>query len=145
MRRGVGRTVPLGLAHQCVSFWLAPGVVRPQWQQRHQFAQQLDHRVDTFDDYLALLEVLLDTLAERHQVGLKNALAYDRSVDFDDVDEDLRVRRGDEGIRRRISAKPLGTSSWIGCADWPVSATCRFRCISVRRRSEVHIRSRRLG
>ena len=47
------------------------------------------HRVDTFDDYLALLEVLVDTLAERHQVGLKNALAYDRSVDFDDVDEDL--------------------------------------------------------
>ena len=55
----------------------------------HRFAQHIGHRVDTFDDYLALLEVLVDTLPERHQVGLKNALAYDRSVDFDDVDEDL--------------------------------------------------------
>ncbi len=53
----------------------------------HRFAQRLGHRLDTFDDYLALLEVLIDTMADRHQVGLKNALAYDRSVDFDDVDE----------------------------------------------------------
>jgi uncharacterized protein len=55
----------------------------------HRFAQQLGRRVDTFDDYLSLLEVLVDTLADRHQVGLKNALAYDRSVDFDDVDDAL--------------------------------------------------------
>ena len=55
----------------------------------HRFAQQIGHRMNSFDDYLALLEVLMDTLAERHQVGLKNALAYDRSVHFDDVDEDL--------------------------------------------------------
>jgi uncharacterized protein len=58
----------------------------------HRFASRVGHRVDTFDDYLTLLEVLVDTLAERHQVGLKNALAYDRSVDFDDVDEDLARR-----------------------------------------------------
>ncbi|NQU36649.1 MAG: amidohydrolase family protein [Actinobacteria bacterium] len=55
----------------------------------HQFARQLGHRLDTFDDYLAMLETLLDTMAGRHQVGLKNALAYDRSVNFDDVDEGL--------------------------------------------------------
>lgn len=55
----------------------------------HEFARQLGHQLDTFDDYLALLERLVDTMAERHQVGLKNALAYDRSVNFDDVDEDL--------------------------------------------------------
>jgi predicted TIM-barrel fold metal-dependent hydrolase len=29
----------------------------------------------------------VDTLADRHQVALKNALAYDRVLDFDDVDE----------------------------------------------------------
>jgi hypothetical protein len=55
----------------------------------HQFAEHLGHRLETFDDYLILLERLMDTMVERHQIGLKNALAYDRPVDFDDVDEDL--------------------------------------------------------
>jgi hypothetical protein len=58
----------------------------------HRFARQLGHRLATFDDYLAMLEVLMETLADRHQVGLKNALAYDRPVNFDDVDEDLARR-----------------------------------------------------
>ena len=71
----------------------------------HRFAQQLGHRLDTFDDYLAMLDVLMDTLAERHQVGLKNALAYDRSVNFDDVDEDWPARPGANGIRRPTSAR----------------------------------------
>jgi len=35
---------------------------------------------------------LIDTMAARHQIGLKNALAYDRSVNFDDVDETLARR-----------------------------------------------------
>jgi hypothetical protein len=55
----------------------------------HRFARQIGHRLDTFDDYLDMLDVLMDTLADRHQIGLKNALAYDRSVNFDDVDEEL--------------------------------------------------------
>ena len=55
----------------------------------HRFAERIGHQLDTFDDYLAMLEVLIDTLAQRHQIGLKNALAYDRSVDFDGVDEKL--------------------------------------------------------
>ncbi len=55
----------------------------------HRFAQQIGHQLDSFDDYLNMLDVLMDTLAERHEVALKNALAYDRSVNFDDVDEQL--------------------------------------------------------
>ncbi len=55
----------------------------------HRFAAEIGHRLDSFEDYLAMLEVLVDTLADRHQIGLKNALAYDRSVNFDDVDETL--------------------------------------------------------
>ena len=43
----------------------------------------------SFDDYLAALPLLLDRLAGLHKVGLKNALAYDRSVDFDGLDVEL--------------------------------------------------------
>jgi uncharacterized protein len=43
----------------------------------------------SFDDYLAALPLLLDRLPGLHKVGLKNALAYDRSVNFDNLDMDL--------------------------------------------------------
>jgi hypothetical protein len=58
----------------------------------HQFAHQLGHRLESFDDYMEFLDRMMDTMSERHQIGLKNALAYDRSVDFDDVDEALARR-----------------------------------------------------
>jgi hypothetical protein len=43
----------------------------------------------TFDDYLETLPGVLDRLAGLHKVGLKNALAYDRSVNFDSLDMEL--------------------------------------------------------
>jgi len=43
----------------------------------------------TFDDYLQVFPALLDRLPSLHKVGLKNALAYDRSVNFDDLDTEL--------------------------------------------------------
>jgi hypothetical protein len=43
----------------------------------------------TFDDYLQSLSSVLDLLSELHKLGLKNALAYDRPVNFDDIDEEL--------------------------------------------------------
>ncbi len=43
----------------------------------------------SFDDYLAALPLLLDRLGDLHKVGLKNALAYDRSVNFDLLDIEL--------------------------------------------------------
>ena len=43
----------------------------------------------SFGDYLAALEKLVDNMAARHQVALKNALAYDRDVAFDEPDEKL--------------------------------------------------------
>lgn len=42
----------------------------------------------TFDEYLETFPRVLDLLPGLHKVGLKNALAYDRSVNFDDVDYD---------------------------------------------------------
>ncbi len=43
----------------------------------------------SFDEYLAALEFLIDGMAARHQVALKNALAYDRNLDFNEPDEQL--------------------------------------------------------
>jgi hypothetical protein len=40
----------------------------------------------SFDEYLEALPLLLDRLPSLNKVGLKNALAYDRSVDFDTLD-----------------------------------------------------------
>jgi len=45
--------------------------------------------VKNFADYLAALEKLVEGMRSRHQVALKNALAYDRSLDFDEPDEKL--------------------------------------------------------
>jgi hypothetical protein len=43
----------------------------------------------SFDDYLAALVKLVDGMASRHQLALKNALAYDRDIAFDEPDEKL--------------------------------------------------------
>ena len=51
--------------------------------------QRLGLPANSFDDYLAALAKLVDGLASRHQVALKNALAYDRDVAFDEPDEKL--------------------------------------------------------
>lgn len=55
----------------------------------HDFIKPLGCEVRSFDDYLQMLAIAIDTMADRHQVGLKSALAYDRVVNFDDVDEKL--------------------------------------------------------
>ena len=41
----------------------------------------------SFDDYLTALEKLVDAMPSNHQVALKNALAYDRDISFDEPDE----------------------------------------------------------
>ena len=43
----------------------------------------------SFDDYLAALVKLVDGMVSRHQLALKNALAYDRDIAFDEPDETL--------------------------------------------------------
>ncbi len=50
---------------------------------------RLGTKPGSFDDYLQALPLLLDQLAGLHKVGLKNALAYDRSVNFDDVNMEM--------------------------------------------------------
>lgn len=54
-----------------------------------EFAEALGLTLESFDDFCHLLEVLVNTLADRNQVALKNALAYDRDIQFDPPDETL--------------------------------------------------------
>src|SRR5205823_5663100 len=58
----------------------------------HELARRLGFELATFEDYAAFLEYFVDTLGQRHQVALKNALAYDRDLRFDEPDEALARR-----------------------------------------------------
>jgi hypothetical protein len=53
----------------------------------HDLARRLGVELASFDDYLAFLAHLVDTLGERSQLALKNALAYDRDLRFDEPDD----------------------------------------------------------
>ncbi len=55
----------------------------------HSLLNRLDLVPSSFDDYCDALEKVVDGLSSRHQVALKNALAYDRDIAFDDPDENL--------------------------------------------------------
>jgi len=53
------------------------------------FAESLGLPLESFDDFCHLLEALVETLADRNQVAIKNALAYDRDIQFDPPNEAL--------------------------------------------------------
>ena len=53
----------------------------------HDFARRLGVELTSFDDYAAFLERIVETMGERNQIALKNALAYDRDLRFDEPDE----------------------------------------------------------
>lgn len=55
----------------------------------HELLRRAGLGAASFDAYLAALEKLVDGMASRGQVALKNALAYDRDVRFDEPDERL--------------------------------------------------------
>ena len=69
----------------CFAFGYHPDAADHNGNSAHQLASRLGQPLNHFDDFLKFCEYLVDTLADRHQVALKNALAYDRSLDFDDV------------------------------------------------------------
>jgi hypothetical protein len=51
------------------------------------FAETLGVKCDSFDDFGTLLKTAVETLGDRNQVALKNALAYDRDIQFDEPNE----------------------------------------------------------
>ncbi len=55
----------------------------------HELLNRVGLEARSFDDYLAALVKLVAGMAARGQVALKNALAYDRDVNFDEPNEPL--------------------------------------------------------
>jgi hypothetical protein len=55
----------------------------------HELLKRAGLAADSFDEYLAALEKLVDGMPARGQVALKNALAYDRDVCFDEPNQPL--------------------------------------------------------
>jgi hypothetical protein len=55
----------------------------------HELLRRVGLEAGSFDEYLAALEKLMASMAARGQVALKNALAYDRDVNFDEPNERL--------------------------------------------------------
>ena len=84
----------------------------------HALLARLGFGASSFDDYLAALEKLVDGLASRHQVALKNALAYDRDVAFDEPDEKLACRAWG-----RSSPSPAEQKAF---SDFVVDRLCRL-------------------
>lgn len=77
----------------------------------HAIASALGVQVGSFDDYLSLLELFVDTVPGRSQVALKNALAYDRDLLFDAPDEGLARRAF--GKRRPSAAEQKAFGDFV--------------------------------
>ncbi|HYY29957.1 MAG TPA: amidohydrolase family protein, partial [Chthoniobacterales bacterium] len=72
----------------------------------------------TFDDYLAALDDLVDGCHRRNQVGLKNALAYERYLDLDEPDEPLARQAWDKSSPTAAERKAF--------SDFVVDRFCRL-------------------
>ncbi len=55
----------------------------------HELLKRVGLKAESFDEYLVALEKLVADLAARGQVALKNSLAYDRDINFDEPNEQL--------------------------------------------------------
>ncbi len=77
----------------------------------HEILGRLNIHPVTFDDYVETLDDLVANAATRHQVALKNALAYDRHLDFDEPDEALA--RAAWGKRSPTAAEQKAFSDFV--------------------------------
>lgn len=86
--------------------------------QAHALLGRLGIQAGSFEEYCAGLDRVVDTLSERGQVALKNALAYDRGVDFDEPDEALARRAWGQPSPTAAERKAFG--------DFVVDRFCRL-------------------
>ena len=84
----------------------------------HALLRRLGLVPTTFDDYLAGLEKVVESLSSRHQVALKNALAYDRDVAFDEPQEALARQAWGQSNPSPLARKAFG--------DYVVDHLCRL-------------------
>ncbi|MEM3546613.1 MAG: amidohydrolase family protein [Candidatus Bathyarchaeia archaeon] len=67
------------------------------------FEKYLNLKVETFEDYMNLVDKVLEEAKKRGYVALKSALAYDRPILFEEVEEDE--------ARRVFNKRDLGLTS----------------------------------
>jgi hypothetical protein len=84
----------------------------------HELLRRVGLKAETFDEYLVALEKLVAGMTARGQVALKNSLAYDRDINFDEPNEPLaRAAWGK-------AAPPPGERKALG--DFIVDHLCRI-------------------
>jgi hypothetical protein len=86
--------------------------------QAHALLARLGLHVNSFADYLSALEKLVLGLTSRHQVALKNALAYDRDIAFDEPDEKVARQAWGKASPSAAERKAFG--------DFVVDHLCRL-------------------
>lgn len=83
--RGAARTNGL-------TFGWHPDVRDHSGNNGQEMANELGVSVRTFDEYVDFLDLFVSTMSKRSQIVLKNALAYDRDLSFDEPNEDAARR-----------------------------------------------------
>lgn len=84
----------------------------------HKLLRRLNVEVHSFDDYLNGLERVVSGMKERHQVALKNALAYDRDISFAEPDERMARQAWSKSAPTADERKAFG--------DFVVDRFCRL-------------------
>lgn len=84
----------------------------------HQLLARLGMGASTFDEYGEALAKVVDGMRARHQLALKNALAYDRDVAFDEPDVRLAKSAWGKSAPDAAERKAFG--------DWVVDRLCRL-------------------
>ena len=76
----------------------------------HDFARTMDHEITGFDSYVELIGLAVEQYKQAGGIALKSSLAYDRTLDFDNVSRDDAARlyaKGADGLDA-AEAKALG-------------------------------------
>lgn len=88
-RQALGRNYNSVMRINCFAFGWHPDSRDHNGNSAHALLARVGLKPGSFDEYLVALEKLVDGMAARHQVALKNALAYDRDLCFDEPNEPL--------------------------------------------------------
>lgn len=102
----------------CLALGWHPSSCDHNGNSAEELASRFRATLDDFDSYRAFLELLVGSLRDRGQLGLKNALAYDRDVSFDEPDERAAREAFGESHPSAARRKAFG--------DWVVDTLCRL-------------------